>query len=121
MFLSTQKIIAYLLLIFSISANALNNPPDALFDYQESPRSNLGLFPQWLSVLERPTREMAPEGQCDEKIRKVNAYAIARQSTGQGEVRNAVIELSIAGGEHDYHVASNQSDWKNWQTVQVSD
>ena len=43
-----------LLLIFvSFSAVALNNPAIEIFDYKESTRSNLNLFPQWLSVLER--------------------------------------------------------------------
>lgn len=95
-----QYITTLLLISISFSAVAINNPPIALFGYKESPRSNLGLFPQWLSVLERNMKEMTPEGQCDtrefnrcnmrewlvflqnirhlpadEQIRKVNGYA----------------------------------------------
>ena len=95
-----QHITTLLLISISFSAVAINNPPIALFGYKESPRSNLALFPQWLSVLERNMKEMTPEGQCDttefnrchmrewltflqnirhlsadEQIRKVNGYA----------------------------------------------
>lgn len=95
-----QYIVVLLLVIVSFSALAANNPPKALFGYKEMQRNNLGLFPQWLSVLERHMKEMTPEGQCDarvfnrchmrewlsflqaisklkadEQIRKVNAYA----------------------------------------------
>lgn len=95
-----QYITTLLLISLSFSAVALNNPPNALFAYKEVPRSNLKLFPQWLSVLERHMKEMTPEGQCDarifnrchlrewlsflqsirhmstdEQIRKVNSYA----------------------------------------------
>lgn len=100
MFSRMQYITTLLLISISFSAVAINNPPIALFGYKESPRSNLGLFPQWLSVLERNMKEMTPEGQCDtrefnrcnmrewlvflqnirhlpadEQIRKVNGYA----------------------------------------------
>lgn len=95
-----QYITTLLLISISFSVVALNNPPNALFAYKEVPRSNLKLFPQWLSVLEQHMKEMTPEGQCDarifnrchlrewlsflqsirhmstdEKIRKVNGYA----------------------------------------------
>ena len=91
---------ALFLVTLSFSAVAVNNPPKALFGYKELERSNLSLFPQWLSVLERHLKEMVPEGQCDatvfnrchmrewlsflqdishldsdEQIRKVNVYA----------------------------------------------
>lgn len=36
-----------------------------LFGYQEKPRDNLQLFPQWLSVLERNIKHKVPEGNCD--------------------------------------------------------
>jgi predicted transglutaminase-like cysteine proteinase len=57
-----------LLILISFSAAALNNRPNELFGYKESPRSTLYLFPQWLSVLERHIKEMAREGQCDARI-----------------------------------------------------
>ena len=36
-----------------------------LFGYQENIRTNLGLFPQWLSVLERNITQNAPAGNCE--------------------------------------------------------
>lgn len=43
-----------------------NGTVDAgLFGYQENERSNLKLFPQWLSVLERNLKEQTPEGNCE--------------------------------------------------------
>ena len=75
-----------------------------LFGYQESARSNLDIFPQWLSVLERNIRDNVPEGQCEtrrldschvknwqnfihqirrlppqEQIRRVNQFANAQE------------------------------------------
>jgi predicted transglutaminase-like cysteine proteinase len=57
-----------LLLIICLPVLAANNPPEHLFGYQELRRSDLSLFPQWLSVLERHIMEMTPEGQCDTPI-----------------------------------------------------
>ena len=53
MFTGMQCITTLLLISIIFSAVALNNPAIALFGYKESPRSNLNLFPQWLSVLEQ--------------------------------------------------------------------
>lgn len=39
-----------------------------IFGYQENIRSNLELFPQWLSVLERSIKQNAPEGQCETRL-----------------------------------------------------
>jgi predicted transglutaminase-like cysteine proteinase len=36
-----------------------------LFGYREAERSNLSLFPQWLSMLERNIRDRVPEGHCE--------------------------------------------------------
>lgn len=36
-----------------------------LFGYREAVRSNLDLFPQWLSVLERNIKDSVPEGNCE--------------------------------------------------------
>lgn len=68
MFFRMQYTGALLILFISFSAVAVNNPPNALFGYKESLRSNLELFPQWLSVLERHMKEMVPEGQCDAAV-----------------------------------------------------
>lgn len=118
-----QYIIALYLVIVSFSAPAANNPPKALFGYKEMQRTNLGLFPQWLSVLERHMKEMTPEGQCDarlfnrchmrewlsflqeirqlkadEQIRKVNAYANSKEY---------IIDLENYG-LHDYWATPKQ-------------
>lgn len=68
MYFRMQYITTLLLISISFSVVALNNPPNALFAYKEVPRSNLKLFPQWLSVLEQHMKEMTPEGQCDARI-----------------------------------------------------
>ncbi len=39
-----------------------------LFGYQENQRSNLKMFPQWLSVLERAIKEKAPDGNCNSRV-----------------------------------------------------
>lgn len=39
-----------------------------LFGYKENSRSNLDIFPQWLSVLERHIKENVPEGNCASKV-----------------------------------------------------
>ncbi len=36
-----------------------------LFGYQENERTNLKLFPQWLSVIERNLEQRTPEGNCE--------------------------------------------------------
>lgn len=55
-----------LLLVFSGQCWAKSVPAHKLFGYQESARSNLQLFPQWLSMLDRHLKEMAPAGDCKE-------------------------------------------------------
>lgn len=52
------------LCFFVISLSALSVQA-GIFGYQENMRSNLELFPQWLSVLERHIREHAPAGNCE--------------------------------------------------------
>ena len=48
--------------IYSATANA------ALFGYRETPRQNLDMFPQWLSVMERHIKENVPEGKCQTRM-----------------------------------------------------
>jgi len=52
-----------LLVLISTPATSVS----ALFGYQENMRTNLGLFPQWLSVLERNITQYAPAGNCEGK------------------------------------------------------
>jgi predicted transglutaminase-like cysteine proteinase len=68
MFTGMRYIATLLLVTICFSAVAVNNLPIALFGYTESLRSNLNLFPQWLSVLERHMKEMTKEGQCDARL-----------------------------------------------------
>ena len=60
--------IPLLLLIICLPALAANKTPEHLFGYQELSRTDLSLFPQWLSVLERHMKDMTPEGQCDSPV-----------------------------------------------------
>lgn len=60
--------IVLLLLIISLPVMAASKSPEHLFGYQELSRSDMSLFPQWLSVLERHMKEMAPRGQCDTHV-----------------------------------------------------
>ena len=57
-----------MLVPLGFSAYALNNPPIALFGYKQLPYSDMSIFPQWLSVLERHMVEAAGEGQCDAQV-----------------------------------------------------
>ena len=68
--MSLQRFLVLLLLCTSANAFALNAPKlddasNSLFGYRETIKTNMSLFPQWLSVLERHIYEMTPEGQCD--------------------------------------------------------
>ena len=53
---------------FALNAPSLENSRNSLFGYREAIKTNMSIFPQWLSVLERHIYEMTPEGQCDEKV-----------------------------------------------------
>ena len=89
-----------LALILTFTGTGTATAAGHLFGYQEINKQDLGLFPQWLSVLERHILETAPQGDCDssrfnqchlqqwrafiaeiaplpsaEKIRRVNIYA----------------------------------------------
>ena len=50
---------------FALNAPKLDDASNSLFGYRETIKTNMSLFPQWLSVLERHIYEMTPEGQCD--------------------------------------------------------
>lgn len=99
-----QRIFPLLLLLVSLNAWSADRFNESLFHYQESARTNLEIFPQWLSVLDRHRRSLQSEARCDvkrysrcyledwltfldslkgmgemEQIRKVNAYANSKQ------------------------------------------
>lgn len=56
------KVLVLLLMFIPCSVSAM------LFGYEQSERSNLTLFPQWLSVLERNIKQRAPEGNCNGRV-----------------------------------------------------
>ena len=106
-----QCITTLLLISVSFSAVGLNYPAITLFGYKESPRSNLNLFPQWLSVLERHVYEMTAEGQCDERvfnrchqrewleflqsIRQMSADEQIKQVNGYANNKDYILDLSL--------------------------
>ena len=57
-----------LYIIFIILSILQNTAWAGLFGYKENVRSNLEIFPQWLSVLERHVRENVPEGDCATRV-----------------------------------------------------
>ena len=113
MFSRMQCITTLLLISISFSVVALNNPAIALFGHKESPRSNLNLFPQWLSVLERHVNEMTAEGQCDarvfnrchqrewlaflQSIRQMSADEQIKQVNGYANNKDYILDLENYG------------------------
>jgi len=98
-----QRLFLFLLLLVSLNAFSGNTAVSPLFGYQESIKSNLDLFPQWLSVLDRHEKLLLGESHCEsenknecgvedwlsfiesiktlpelEQIHKVNEYANSR-------------------------------------------
>lgn len=59
-----QRILLYLLLFVSLEVFSSEVAVAPLFGYHESIRSNLDLFPQWLSVLERHEQKLTKESHC---------------------------------------------------------
>jgi predicted transglutaminase-like cysteine proteinase len=51
--------------LFFMSLLACSMANAGLFGYQEMQRTNLQIFPQWLSALERHIKTSAPEGNCE--------------------------------------------------------
>ncbi len=47
-----------------VTASPSPSPHSGVFGYLQLPRESLQIFPQWLSVLERHLRELAPAGNC---------------------------------------------------------
>jgi predicted transglutaminase-like cysteine proteinase len=58
-----QRILLFLLL-FRLALAPLVSVAEPLFGYQETAKRNLGLFPQWLSVLKRHVRDMSQKIDC---------------------------------------------------------
>ena len=62
-----QRLFLFLLLLVSLNAFSGNSAVPPLFGYQESIKSNLDLFPQWLSVLYRHEKLLLGESHCSSK------------------------------------------------------
>ncbi len=50
--------------VWSVQTGSARAMPASLFGYQEIPKKNLNLFPQWLSVLERHILNLKESGSC---------------------------------------------------------
>ena len=59
-----------LLLLVSLNAFSGNTAVSPLFGYQESIKSNLDLFPQWLSVLDRHEKLLLGGSRCTPENKK---------------------------------------------------
>ena len=76
-----------------------------LFGYQENLRTNLELFPQWLSVLERNITQNAPEGNCESNrldqchVKAWQSFLKRIQTLPKMEQLNAVNQFA---NEHEY-------------------
>lgn len=53
------------LLIFSLTFGSAKSVAEPLFGYQESIKTNFGLFPQWRSLLERHVQDMSRKPGCN--------------------------------------------------------
>lgn len=53
------------ILFIVMVALPVNTAHAALFGYRETTNTNLDIFPQWVSVLERHIKEDVPEGNCE--------------------------------------------------------
>ena len=87
----------------------LLSPPvtgaSGLFGYQENIRTNLSLFPQWLSVLERNITQYTPDGNCETNrldqchLKKWQNFLTRIQSLPQ---REQLIAVNQFANEHEY-------------------
>jgi len=87
----------------------LLSPPvtgaSGLFGYQENIRTNLSLFPQWLSVLERNITQYTPDGNCETNrldqchLKKWQNFLTRIQSLPQ---REQLIAINQFANEHEY-------------------
>ena len=87
----------------------LLSPPvtgaSGLFGYQENIRTNLSLFPQWLSVLERNITQYTPDGNCETNrldqchLKKWQNFLMRIQSLPQ---REQLIAVNQFANEHEY-------------------
>lgn len=76
-----------------------------LFGYQENTRTNLKMFPQWLSVLERHIQQAATEQDCDAlKITQchVKNWLSFLQSIRHLSKMQQIEKVNLYANEHDY-------------------
>lgn len=76
-----------------------------LFGYQENQKTNLELFPQWLSVLERNIQQKAPEGNCEsnrmDQCHVKEWLAFLERIQGMEKIQQ-VREVNRFANEHNY-------------------
>jgi len=98
------KLLCYLALLFPQLLLAAM-PGVALFGYQASERSNLQMFPQWLSVLERNIKDSVPEGNCETRhldrchVRNWMAFLKTIRHLKKNEQINRV---NLYANQHEY-------------------
>jgi predicted transglutaminase-like cysteine proteinase len=61
---NTQRLLIMFLLLANTNAWSVNSTPANLFGYQQVQKQSLGLFPQWLSVLERHILNLKDADSC---------------------------------------------------------
>ena len=99
-----------------------------LFGYSETVRTNLDIFPQWLSVLERHIKERAPEGNCEtrrldschvkrwqafiKRIRKLPRSEQIKQVNQFANQQNYILDIENYGVE-DYWATPKQFLYNN--------
>jgi predicted transglutaminase-like cysteine proteinase len=62
-----QRLFPLLLLLVSLNPISGNTAETPLFGYQETIKTNLDLFPQWLQVLERHKKKLLEDSRCPVK------------------------------------------------------
>lgn len=103
----SEKSFIFILLVFSLSLGNSNmlSAQSGLFGYQENERSNLDLFPQWLSVLERNIKQRTPEGNCE--TRRMDQCHLKNWLSFLNEIKRLpeleqVKKINYYANKHDY-------------------
>lgn len=90
---------------YSKIVTAQSGAQSGLFGYKENERSNLELFPQWLSVLERNIRQHTPEGNCES--RRMDQCHLKNWLSFLNEIKSLtkleqVKKINYYANKHDY-------------------
>jgi len=77
----------------------------SLFGYQENPRDNLKIFPQWLSVLERNVKQSAAIKNCESNYKKTchaKNWLQFLESIRHLPKMQQINKVNLYANEHDY-------------------